>query len=93
MEDKIKKEKIEKYFRLTKTALKIIKENINPKKKKEAKEIINMASNYLSDADYFYKKGDLVNTFAALNYSHGWIDSGAKLQIFFVSDSKIFTIP
>lgn len=93
MENKISEEKIKKYFRLTETALEIVKQNINKKKKKEAEEIINMASNYLSDASHFYKKGDVVNSFAALNYSHGWIDCGARLRIFIVSDNNLFTVP
>ena len=35
-------------------------------KETEAKEIIDMVSNYVSDAHHFEKKGDLVNAFAAL---------------------------
>lgn len=51
-----------------------------------------MASNYLSDAGHFEKKGDFVNAFAALNYAHGWIDAGVRLGIFDVNDNKLFTI-
>ena len=51
-----------------------------------------MASNYLSDAKYFQKKEDIVNSFAALNYAHGWIDSGVRLGIFDVHDNKLFTV-
>jgi hypothetical protein len=52
-----------------------------------------MASNYFSDANHFFKKGDAINAFAALNYSHGWIDCGARLKIFLVSDNQLFTVP
>ncbi len=92
MEDKITEEKIEKYFKLTSTALKEVKKNIIKGKENYAKEIISMVENYLSDAEHFKKKGDFVNAFAALNYSHGWIDSGVRLDIFDVKDDKLFTI-
>ena len=92
MEDKITLEKLEKYFSLTTKALEEVKKNIIKDKKKDAKEIIDMASNYLSDARYFYKKNDFVNAFASLNYAHGWIDSGVRLGIFNVHDNKLFTI-
>jgi hypothetical protein len=92
MENKITKQKLEKYFEVTETALKIIKKNIIKGKEKYAKEIIEMAENYISDAKHFQKKQDYVNSFAALNYAHGWIDSGVRLDIFDVHDDKLFTI-
>jgi hypothetical protein len=92
MEDKIDKVKIEKYFHITETALKEVKKNIIKGKEKYAKEIIEMVENYISDAKHFEKKGDFVNCFAALNYTHGWIDSGVRLDIFDVHDDKLFTI-
>jgi len=90
--NKISEEKIDKYFKLTKTAIRNIKENIIKGKEKEAKEIIDMAENYISDAEHFFSKGDYVNCFAALNYAHGWIDSGVRLSIFDVCDDRLFTI-
>jgi uncharacterized protein len=92
MEDKITKEKLEKYFNLTSTALKEVKKNIIKGKENYAKEIIEMVENYLSDAKHFQTKGDFVNAFAALNYAHGWLDSGVRLDIFNVKDDKLFTI-
>lgn len=92
MKDKITKEKLEKYFRLSETALKEIKKKIIKGKEKQAKEIIEMVENYLSDARHFYKKDDFVNSFAAINYCHGWIDSGVRLGIFDVHDNKLFTV-
>ncbi len=92
MEAEITKEKLEKYSILTATALQEIRKNIIKGKEKYAKEIINMASNYLSDAKHFEKKGDFVNAFAALNYAHGWIDAGVRLDIFNVNDDKLFTV-
>jgi len=92
MEDKITKEKIAKYKGLTSNALKLAKNSIVKSKLKQANEIIQMVSNYLSDSDYFEKRGDFINAFAALNYAHGWLDSGVRLGIFNVKDDKLFTI-
>jgi len=92
MENKITKEKLEKYFNLTSKALEKVKTNIISGKETHAKEIIDMVSNYLSDAEHFQKNSDFVNAFAALNYAHGWLDSGVRLDIFDVKDSKFFTI-
>lgn len=92
MQDIITKEKIDKYFKLTETALKEVKKNIIKGKEKYAKEIIDMVENYVSDAKHFEKKGDYINCFAALNYAHGWLDSGVRLDIFDVKDDKLFTV-
>lgn len=84
--------RLEKYFAITEKALAIIKKSITKGKEKEAKEIINMASAYVFDAHYFEKEGHYVNAFAALNYAHGWIDTGARLGIFDVTDNQLFVI-
>jgi len=88
----ITKKKLKKYFNLTETALKIVKKNIIKGKENYAKEIIEMVENYLSDAKHFESKQDFVNAFAALNYAHGWLDSGVRLDIFDVKDDKLFTV-
>lgn len=90
MRNKISKEHLDKYFDITEKALEKAKKNI--KKEKQAREIINMVENYLSDARHFEKKGEIVNAFAALNYAHGWLDAGVRLDIFDVKDDKLFTI-
>ena len=90
--DRITPKKIEEYTSLTSNALKIAEKSIINGKESEAKEIISMVKNYLSDANYFEKKGDLVNAFAALNYAHGWLDAGVRLGVFDVKDTKLFTI-
>ena len=92
MKNTITPEKLKKYFILTETALAEVEKNIFEKKENEAKEIIDMVSNYVSDAHHFEEKGNLVDAFAALNYSHGWLDSGVRLKIFDVNDNKLFTI-
>ena len=89
MEDKITKQKLEKYFELTSAALKKVKMNMVKGKEGYAKEIVEMVSNYLSDAEHFEKQQDFVNAFAALNYAHGWLDAGVRLDVFNVRDNKI----
>lgn len=92
-DDKITSEKIEKYYNLTNKALKIAKESKNlTKMSEERKDIINMIECYLNDSVFFRDKGDYVNAFAALNYAHGWLDCGARLKIFDVHDSVLFTV-
>ena len=92
MQDKITREKIKKYFRLTESALETVKKKIIKGKESEAKEIIEMVSNYVSDAHHFEERGDFVNAFAALNYAHGWLDCGVRLEIFDVDDRDLFTV-
>ena len=92
METAVTKAKLEKYFKLTSTALEQVKKSIIKGKEKYSKEIIEMVSNYLSDAKHFEKQGDYVNAFAALNYAHGWLDSGVRLDVFNVKDDKLFTV-
>ena len=92
IKDKITKEKIEKYYKLTSKALKIAKKSIVKEKEIQAHEIIQMVESYLSDSKFFKEKGDHVNSFGCLNYAHGWLDAGARLKIFDVDDNKLFTV-
>jgi hypothetical protein len=92
MQDKITEEKLDKYFMLTSEALEMAKAKVSKGRKSDGREIIEMASNYLSDAKHFRGKKDFVNAFAALNYAHGWLDSGARLGIFEVNDNRLFTV-
>jgi len=93
-QDKITKQKLEKYHALTSKALEIAKKSIskNKEKQKQAKEIILMVECYLNDSQHFKEKGDYLNSYGALNYAHGWLDSGARLKIFKVTDNKLFTV-
>jgi hypothetical protein len=92
MEDKITLQKIDKYRKLTTKALKEVKKNIIKGKEAEAKEIIEMVTNYINDSEYFFDNGNYVDSFAALNYAHGWLDSGVRLKVFNVNDDKLFTV-
>lgn len=89
--NKITEEKIKKYFKITKEAFEKAK-IADSNKLEEKKEILEMVGNYISDAEHFYHKGDIVNAFAALAYAHGWLDAGARLEIYHVSDSRLFTV-
>ncbi len=90
--NKITEQKLQKYFSITESALDIAKKNIIKGKEKQSKEIIDMVENYLSDAKHFQKSGDFVNSFASINYAHGWLDSGVRLNIFDAKNDKLFTI-
>lgn len=90
--NKITREKLKKYFSITSKALEEAKKKIIKGKEKQAKEIIEMVKNYLSDAKHFQLKKDFVNCFGAINYAHGWLDAGVRLDIFDVNDDKLFTI-
>ena len=92
MENKISEQKIEKYLKLTENALKIVNKSIQKNMESQAKEIIDMVSNYLSYSKYFKEKKDFVNSFAAINYAHGWIDCGVRLEIFKTKNNKLFTV-
>ncbi len=87
--------KLEKYFDVTGRAIKKVKINSHTKinVKEAAEDFLDMAKRYYSDAEYFKKKGDYVNAFAALNYAHGWLDAGARIGLFDVDhDNILFTV-
>lgn len=92
MQDRVTKEKIQRYRTITSKAVEIAKSSVVKGKEKDAQEIINMVSDYLSDSEYFEKNKDLVNAFAALSYAHGWLDAGVRLDIFNIKNDKFFTV-
>ena len=96
MQEKIMIEKLNKYFEITGLAIKRAEESDNKavidEKERVRNDFLDMIKRYYSDAKYFFEKKDLVNAFAALNYAHGWLDSGVRLKIFDVHDDKLFTI-
>lgn len=92
---KITEEKLDKYFDVTGRALKKVKIAVSGKIdwKKAAEDFFDMAQRYFDDANFFRKKGDIVNAFAALNYAHGWLDAGARIGLFDVDgDNELFTV-
>lgn len=91
MKDHITKEKLDKYFNLTKEALAEAKK-APVKDASGFDEIISMVENYISDAEHFVSKEDVVNAFAALSYAHGWLDCGARLEVFEVKNNRLFVV-
>lgn len=85
-------EKLDKYFSVTQQALEKARNALNKERQKEALEVLDMAQRYYDDAHFFLKKKDGVTAFAALNYAHGWLDAGARLGLFLVNDSRLFTV-
>jgi len=91
--DRITEEKLDKYFSVTKEAIKMVEDKgIDIERKEQADDFFDMATRYYSDAKHFREKGDYVNAFAALNYAHGWLDAGARIGLFLVKDSRLFTV-
>mgnify|MGYP002640319181 FL=1 len=93
MNNTITLEKLNKYFSITKEALEMAKDKFDSSRKAEAEDFFDMASRYYSDAEHFFKnQDDYVLAFAALNYAHGWLDAGARIGLFQVKDSRLFTV-
>jgi len=84
-------EKVEKYISVTKKAISMAEKSGN-RTSFDREDCLDMIKRYFSDALHFKKKGDFVNAFAALNYAHGWLDCGARIGIFDVHDSSLFTV-
>ena len=95
MKDTISKKKVQKYLEITSKALgkaKVIAPE-NSFVADVADDFYDMANRYYSDAEHFYREGDFINAFAAVNYAHGWLDAGARLGIFDVDvDHRLFTL-
>jgi hypothetical protein len=90
--NRITKDKLKKYFSVTESALKIAKKAVIKGKEKYSEEIFEMVENYMHDARHFEKNKDYISAFAAINYAHGWLDAGVRLDVFDVKDDKLFTI-
>lgn len=89
----VTEDKLAKYFSVTKKALDMAQAANKPKETLDkAEDFLDMASRYYSDAQHFEKQGNRVLAFAALNYAHGWLDAGARIKLFEVYDSTLFTV-
>jgi uncharacterized protein len=92
--NEITDEKLKKYFDIAERAFLKAKESSEGVKLEVLKsariDFLDTISRYMEDAKHFSQNGDKVNAFAALNYAHGWLDSGVKLGIFEVKDSALF---
>ena len=93
MNHTITKEKLDHYFSITTQALEKAKIAFDSARQTEAADFFDMASRYYQDAEFFARtKDDYVLAFAALNYAHGWLDAGARIGLFKVKDSRLFTV-
>lgn len=91
--NQITDERLQKYFAITKEALDKVKASPHcAEREKEALDVLDMAQRYYDDALHFKQKGEIVNAFACLNYAHGLLDAGARLGLFKVNDSRLFTV-
>ncbi len=91
--DVVTDEKLDKYFSVTEEALAMVREKgLDDERQEEAEDFLDMADRYHRDAKHFREKGDKVTAFAALNYAHGWLDAGARIGLFKVKDSRLFTV-
>lgn len=95
MNDTITEAKIDRYLDITRRALDKLKV-VTPERsfsKRMADDFLNMATSYYNDAKHFRENGDFVTAFAAVNYAHGWIDSGARIGLWDVGqDDQLFTL-
>ncbi len=87
-------ERVEKYISITSEALGKLR--ISPPEKsfnrRLADDFLRMAKAYYDDAKESFAKGDLVNSFACVNYAHGWLDAGARIGLFDVGGDRLFTL-
>jgi hypothetical protein len=93
MKNIVTKEKLDKYFSITNEALDLAENAFDNERLVQAEDFFDMARRYYSDAKFFLKnKEDMVLAFAALNYAHGWLDAGARIGLFKVTDNRLFTV-
>ena len=94
-QDRISKEHLTDYLEKTEMALSklVVAAPSRSFMKKMADDFLEMAQAYYNDARHFYEKGDYVNSFACVNYAHGWLDAGVRLGLFDVGeDDALFTL-
>lgn len=94
MENTITEEKLTKSFEVTEKALEMAKSAPLKLKDLESQraDCLDMIERYVQDAHHFKEQGDIVNAFGALYYAHGWLDAGARIGMFDVKDSTLFTV-
>lgn len=75
------KEKVDRYIGIEAEALARLKISVpeNSFMGDFARNAMEMIQSYFSDAKHFREKEDYLNSFAALNYSYGWIDCLVRL--------------
>ncbi len=94
--EKITKNLAEKYLNLTGKAREKVSmiENQTNEKKDMVAIMLEMADNYISDANHFFQIQDYVRSYGAINYAHAWIDACVKLGLMDGhNDDQLFTLP
>ena len=93
MNDRITADTLNRYFAITQEALTKAGKALDETRLDYAHDFLDMSQRYFDDAGYFKNtKKDFVLAFAALNYAHGWLDAGARIGLFKVKDSRLFTV-
>ncbi len=88
-------EKLESDLRITRAALDKVKIAVPSRSyaKRIADDFLGMARAYYEDALHFRDQGELVDSFACVNYAHGWLDAGARLGVLDTgNDDQLFTL-
>lgn len=91
--EKLLKERYTGYYKITSEAkdqAKKAPENLALEGARE--DCLDMVDRYISDAEHFFKEGKLIEAVAALSYAHGWLDMGARIGLWEVNDSRLFTV-
>lgn len=52
----------------------------------KARELLKWAKDYYTDAEYYFKKGDINTALEAVAYAHGFIDSAVLLGLIKIKD-------
>ncbi len=92
---RITEEKIGRYLDITTRARKKLRiaPPVRSFDRKLALQFLEKSETYFKDAVDFRREGDVVKAFAAVNYSHAWLDAGARMGLFDVDeDDVLFTL-
>ncbi|HOD89947.1 MAG TPA: DUF357 domain-containing protein [archaeon] len=84
----------DKYKKMLKKALSIIKINIQNDSflKDMANDYLSMAKNYLSDGEYLEENKDYIRALASFSYAYAWLDAGVRIGLFYGIDRNMFTL-
>ena len=89
----VTQEHLDKYFSITNEALEMVRSHeMDVEHIDKANDFLDMATRYYHDAKHFKSEGNWVLALSALNYAHGWLDAGARIGLFKVNDSRLFTV-
>ncbi len=91
----ISDEKMAKYLDITTRARKKLKiaSPVRSFDRRLALHFLDTSESYFKDAVDYRRDGDYVRAFAAVNYSHAWLDGGARIGLFDVEeDDVLFTL-